>query len=108
MIELALYTYLFWLGYLAVCGIYVGWRKAPIWVQVLLAPVVLSVLGVDVLFNYTLASVLFFQLPPRGCYTMTERISTYKDGDQYSWRGKFGKFICANMLDPFQQGGHCK
>lgn len=102
------YTYGFLIGYYAVCGLYVGWRKFPRWLKVGMAPFVIVVVLADVTFNVTIGCVLFLGLPPRKCFTFTQRISFYKNETPDTWRGKFGRFICANLLDPAQVGGHCR
>ncbi|QWT46904.1 hypothetical protein [Azospira inquinata] len=102
-----LYLYVFWVLFLACAALYQGWHQATPLVKVLAVPLALTAFVVDLVFNYTFAVLLFLQWPPQGCYTLTKRISYYKNHEPGTWRGKVGKFICQNFLDPFQQGGHC-
>lgn len=102
------YTYAFLIAYYAVCGLYVGWRRFPIWLKAVVAPFLVVAVLADVAFNVTLACLLFLDLPPRKCFTFTQRISFYKNEAPDTWRGKLGRFICSNMLDPAQVGGHCR
>lgn len=108
-----LYMYAFWVLFLACAAIYAGWRMAPLWVRIALAPVGLVAGAVDVFFEFTFANVLFLTLwPPRNeagriCYTLTQRVSFYKNTMPNTWRGRVGRVVCRQMLDPFQTGGHC-
>lgn len=61
-------------------------------------------LVLDVLYNIVIATV-FFADPPREA-TLTGRLIRYKRGG--GWRGVAADYICRNLLDPFDDGCHCK
>lgn len=59
----------------------------------------------DVLFNATIGSVLFLELPTE--WVFTHRVSRWNEHE--SWRGSLARWICAHLLDPFDpKGRHCK
>lgn len=58
---------------------------------------------VDFLINIGPATILFFELPTEK--TVTERCSRHKNEPGY--RGNVARWMCSNLLDPFQIGGHC-
>lgn len=100
--------YVFWLGFVFCAGAYRAWPSLALPIKFLLAPPAIFWAVVDVGTNYTVAVLLFAELPPDGCYTFTKRISWYKNGFPDSRRGKASFAICTYFLNPFQQGGHCK
>lgn len=102
-----LFLYLFYALYLACAGIYVGWRVFPIWMRFLTSPIAAVMLVVDVFAEHTIACIAFWDAPPPGCWTVTRRVSFYKNNMPNSWRGRLSRAICRNMLDPAQIGGHC-
>lgn len=102
------YAYAFLITYYAVCGLYVGWKRFPLWLRIAMALFLIAAVLMDVAFNVTIGCVLFLDLPPFKCFTFTQRISFYKNEAPDTWRGKFGRFICTNLLDPAQIGGHCR
>lgn len=104
---LLLSVYLFYQLYLLCAGIFIGWRQLPLWVKVIELPIGALMLVVDVILNYTIATALFWQPPPSRCWTITQRISFYKNATPNTWRGRLGRYICRNLLDPAQLGGHC-
>ena len=67
----------------------------------------LIVLGIgyfiDFLVNITLAVVLFFEPP----FEMTVTKRCEKHLHETGYRGKVARWLCHNLLDPFQIGGHC-
>lgn len=94
----------FWLAFISVMGLKERWGILSIPVKVIGAPFVLAFVVADVVLNYTLFTVIFFDLPEES--TFTKRLERY-----YwltDWRGKSARIICQNFLDPFEIGGHCK
>lgn len=127
MIYLAplLYTYLLWLLFIVVMALQARWKKLPMMVRILAAPAVLIAVVMDVLFNFTIACVLFMKLPavrmwgrtlfgfyipfwPVGVeWTFSQRLGNYKR--RADWREPIAHWICANLLDTLGvDGSHCK
>lgn len=106
MIYLApiLYTYGLWLLFLAVMALNWRWHTLPLTVRILAAPAVLLAVLLDVLFNVTLGTLLFIDLPRQ--WTFSQRVGRYKK--RIDWRAPLAQWICANLLDPFEVEGHCK
>lgn len=60
---------------------------------------------IDVLFNAVIGSLLFFELPRELLFTA--RVSRLNDCD--GWRGRLARWICTQLLDPFDPDGkHCQ
>ncbi len=56
----------------------------------------------DVLFNWTVGTILFLEIPKETLFTT--RVSRLNDGN--GWRGKLAKYFCREFLDPFDPAGH--
>ena len=63
-----------------------------------------TALIVDVIFNITVGSIAFLELPHWRRLTLTMRCKHWKYSD--TWRGKLARWICADWLNPFDPG-HC-
>lgn len=102
------YTYVFYIGFIATMGILRAWPGLSWPVRVLTSPVALIALGMDLIFNLLFATVLLLDWPREA--TFTQRLNRYKAGDSgwLNWRTRVAVWICRYMLDPFQQGGHCR
>ena len=98
------WSYTLWFSFLAVMALRMTWTRLPLTVKVIAAPGVVAMVLLDVLFNIAVASFIFLD-PPRQWF-FTQRISQYKTYP--TWRTPIATWICANLLDPFQIGGHCK
>lgn len=99
-----IYAYVLWAAFLAVMSLRWAWYRLPIVTRVLAAPLVLLAFAGDLVFNL-LASALFFDFPAEA--TFSQRMGRYKE-QQTGWRAAIARWVCANLLDPFQQGGHCR
>lgn len=99
-------AYLLWLLFLAVMALHWRWYELPRVVRVLAIPAVLVAVTLDIIFNFTFACVLFLKLPAKGEWTFSQRIGRYKQ--RVDWREPIAHWICGNLLDPFEIGGHCK
>ena len=58
---------------------------------------------VDMVVNLTAATVLFLEIPDE--LTVTKRCSRLLVDNGF--RGAIARWLCRNLLDPFQIGGHC-
>lgn len=100
---IAAYAYLLWVLFLAAMALKHAWPALSMLVRVLAAPAVLFALALDVGFNLA-ATIPFVDLPHEA--TFSQRVSRYKRGSD--WRAPVARWICANLLDPFEIGGHCR
>jgi len=107
--SVLLITYIFWWFYLGCAALYLQWhtKALAMWVKILATPGGLLFLFADVIYlNAILGTILFLQWPPNGCYTLTERLTSYLH--TIGWRSKVAHVICQYLLNPFEIGGHCK
>ena len=119
-----LYAYVLWLLFLAVMALQWRWHALPRAVKAIALPAVIVAVVLDVLFNFTVGCVVFLKLPepkewgidlhvmwvpfvPVGMeWTFSQRVGNYKK--RIDWRAPLANWICTNLLDPFEAGGHCK
>lgn len=101
-----IYTYILWLMFLAVMALQAKWHALPKLVKVIAIPGVLIAVTLDIIFNWTVGTAVFLRLPARGEYTFSQRIGNYKR--RIDWRAPIASWICTNLLDPFEAGGHCR
>lgn len=106
--ALALAFYLLYGGYLGYLTVYRAKRDGRLSrlgaVAKLLALVHVVTFGLlDVAFNLTVFTLLFFEFPRE--WTITARCQRHKD--ERGYRGRLARRLCERMLDPFQEGGHC-
>jgi hypothetical protein len=107
------YLYGFFGLYVLVMGAYraklvghLSWGATPLAYALVLPFVVLGVL-VDVLAQYTIATLVCFDLPRRGEHLVTQRLQRYMSGPQ-GWRRRVSWWLCDHVLDPFDpEGDHC-
>lgn len=103
------YMYIFYVFYILAMGVYRAFLTGRLSTvaKVLLFPIVALAILIDVACQYTIATIVFKDLPVAKEYMVTERLSRYvKDGE--GWRFKIASFICENMLDIFDPSGdHC-
>lgn len=99
----------FWYLYLIVMGLYRAHlaKRLSKFALVLGAPAIAVGFAVDVLAQYTVASVFFKELPRKGEHLVTDRLQRYmKQGK--GWRYVKAKVLCEQLLDPFDPTGkHC-
>ena len=98
-----IYTYTFYFAFLAVMLLKAKWDALPLPMKVLSAPGVIIAYFMDIAFNYSIATILFLQGPQE--FTFTARLSRYKT--EGGLRGKVATWLCVNLLDPAEIGGHC-
>lgn len=106
--EWALFAWSFWYLYVLVTGFYRVHLKGELKgvMLVLALPAVVIGYFVDVFANFTLAAIIFLDVPHE--LLVTSRLQRYLKGDTSSWRYKIAKVICEKALDPFDpRGKHC-
>ncbi|HEX8988709.1 MAG TPA: hypothetical protein VF816_12190 [Rhodocyclaceae bacterium] len=102
-LQFLLYSYVVWVLFLAVMALYAAWPRLPKVTRVLAVPAVAVAVILDVGLNIV-ATIPFLDLPHE--WTFSQRMGRYKH--EQSWRTPIACWICANLLDPFQVGGHCR
>lgn len=128
LLYTALICWVFWHGYIHAMGLY----RARLQGRLVGLPLVLSVPVIavtfllDVLIQFTVASLVFWQWPtgiklgrheykgvslpwPEGDWFVTHRLRRYiAAGPDLGWRYKVAHVICYRLTDPFDPtGAHC-
>lgn len=108
-IPLAVYVALlvFYVLYIAAINIYRDWGTLSGWVQLFaFAPVVIMVV-LDMLMQFTLVTILFWDWPREGM--VTQRLARYQSpATAPGWRKTIATAICTQALNPFDpQKHHC-
>lgn len=100
-----IYAYILWLLFLAVMALNWRWHALPKSVRAIALPAALTAVLLDFLFNITIGTLLFLDLPRQ--WTFSQRVGQYKR--RIDWRAPLAEWICSNLLDPFEvDGAHCK
>jgi len=97
------WMYAGWILFITYAGVAAKWDILPHPLRVALIPVGAVGGAMDVTFNLTVATIVFFDLPHE--FTLTRRLARYKAGAD-GWRKDVAAWVCARMLDVFQ-AGHC-
>jgi hypothetical protein len=101
--------YFTWSFYLALCPLKRARDDGKLTkaARIFAYPLLAVFMVLDVVFNLTLGSVFFLELPHELLFTA--RLQRHLKDDQRSWRYKVADWLCRNMLDPFDpSGSHCK
>jgi hypothetical protein len=102
--------YVLWIYYLAVMALRrakINGTVKPGWFQsIVLATVVFPGVFFDWLANFTIATVLFLELPGSWGELVTGRLKRHCK--KPTWRGAIARFVCHELLDRFDPAGrHC-
>lgn len=107
VIYTLLALWVFWIFFLAVMSLYRANLNKTISKTAFILGYPVLALGacIDFTMNLTLFSLIFLELPKE--WLVTKRMQRYiKDGE--GWRAKLAKFICNQLLNPFDSSGsHC-
>jgi len=101
------YVWIFWALYVLTMGLYRAQLNGRLsGVQFVMGlPFVILGIALDVIFNFTIASIMFAELPNE--LLVTERLKRH-DLTGYGWRCSLARWICRNMLDSLDPyGSHC-
>jgi hypothetical protein len=79
--------------------------RLTIWARICALPFAIPALPIDVLYNWTVGTILFLDIPRE--FLFTTRVSRLNN--RSDWRGRLAKKFCYNLLDPYDPAGrHCK
>lgn len=105
-----LYLLVFWYLYVLVMGFYrasLDGRLTGV-VKWLAYPAVIVGILFDLVANWTIATVMFAELPHGPLELVTGRLTRYIDGEA-GWRQVRAVWVCHTLLDLFDpRGVHCK
>lgn len=97
--------YLTWLFYIAFMGIKAHFPEIKIdspWLYRGLVPFFILAYAMDILFDKTIGSILFVEIPKE--WTFSGRILRHQKGS--GWRLKRANYFCKTFLKPFDET-HC-
>ena len=97
------WCYVLWILFIAVMGFKSAWKTLSVATKILAAPWAAIAYLLDIGLNI-IATILFADLPREA--TLSQRFTRYKTDT--SWRSPIAHWLCSNLLDPFELGGHCK
>lgn len=102
-------TVLMFTLYLSYCALNVAYKNgklqaAPKLVQVVCWAIFGFALALDIVFNVTVGTLLFLELPQLRRLTFTMRCKSWMHNQ--SWRGRIARWVCDGWLNPFE-AGHC-
>ena len=104
LIDWIICTYLFYLLFVVTMGAKAAWTQLSIVPRGLPLRAALRAALMDIVFNLIPATGIFLDPPHELLFT--KRLDRYEaQGD--GWRYAVALWICRNLLNPFQQGGHC-
>lgn len=103
IITAILVFYITWIFYLAIMSLKRERGRLSKVSMVLAYPILPIGLAMDVIFNIFVGSILFLELPKQ--FLFTARCDSHLD--KISWRGVLARWLCRNLLDPFDNGKHC-
>lgn len=109
-LYIVLFLWVFWYLYILAMGLYRAHLQGKLkwYVYVLAAPALVIAYTVDVVAQYTIASIYFLDLPRRNEHLVTDRLQRYMLLPENNIRRRKAKFICENLLDYFDPAGkHC-
>jgi hypothetical protein len=107
VIYTLLFIYLFWVFYLGVMSLWRAHRDGLIGPVAYVPGYLTLAIGavMDVVFNATLGSLLFFERPYEVFFTKRLQRHIRTGG---GWRRKLALWLCHHLLNPFDPtGDHC-
>lgn len=104
LVLYVVYAYITWLLFLAIMSIKAAKDAGRLTAggRMFAIPVLAVGIAADVFLNVT-ATVPFVELPKE--WLFTHRVSRHLN--DANWRGTMSRWLCRNLLDPFEVGGHC-
>ena len=105
-----IYAYGFWMLYVLIMGFYRAHldRRLNGLTRGLALPTVVVGYAVDLVANYTFATLWFLELPWRPLELVTDRLTRYINGPDGRAK-RHAVWVCETLLDPFDPTNkHCK
>lgn len=65
-----------------------------------------TALGLDIIFNFTVGTLVFLELPTCMRPTFTQRCKKWMHRTDGGWRTRLAKWVCDSWLNPAEPG-HC-
>ena len=90
--------------FLAVMALRWKWKELHWSAKAFYGPWVIAAVVLDIAVQLA-ATLVFFDWPQEVMFT--QRMSRYK-ATWYGWRTPVARWLCEKILDPFEQGGHCR
>lgn len=114
-LAVAAFLWCFWVLYVATMGVYrlhlSGQLKALTisrFTRAMCYSLVAVAYVVDLLAQYTVATLVFLDLPRRGERLVTDRLQRYVAQPGQDWRSAKAHYVCTHLLDLFDPtGDHC-
>jgi len=106
---IVLYLWAFWYAYILVMGVYRAHLAGRLtkFTLALAMPAVIVGYAMDILCQYTVATLVFLDLPAKDEHLVTTRLQRYI-ADGIGWRAKAATWVCDHLLDVFDpKGNHC-
>lgn len=116
VLQVAAFLWCFWVLYVATMAVYrlhLGGELKTVTTSRFTLALCYSLVGVaglvDVIAQYTVASVVFLEVPKKREYLVTDRLQRYMALDVPTWRTVKADWICLHILDLFDpKKNHCK
>lgn len=103
-----LLAYVLWVLFVAVMAFKAAWPRLHPLMKALALPVAVVAVLLDIVFN-ALMSLPLLELPQE--WTFSQRMSRYLAWSAVrprAWKVRLARWVCHNVLDPFEVGGHCR
>lgn len=102
-------TFVLFALYLSYCTLRVArdngkLAQAPKIVQAVCWTILITALVLDIVFNFTVGTIVFLEPPSLHRPTFTMRCKKWMR--TMSWRGRLARWVCDGWLNPFE-AGHC-
>lgn len=114
-LYVAFFLWCFWVLYVATMGVYrlklageLTRATTSRFTMALAYSLVIVAVVVDVIAQYTVASVAFLELPKKGEHLVTDRLQRHMAKYVPDWRVRLADWICLHILDLFDPSkNHC-
>lgn len=101
-------AYVLWVLFVAVMAFKAAWNRLSPLVKAFALPVAVIAILLDIIFN-ALMSIPLLELPQE--WTFSQRMGRYMSWSAERpkvWKVRLARWVCYNVLDPFEVGGHCR
>lgn len=114
-LYVAFFLWCFWVLYVATMGVYrlklageLHTTATSRFTLALAYSLVIVAVVVDVIAQYTVASLMFLEFPEKGEHLVTDRLQRHMAKFKPDWRTRLADWICLHVLDLFDPTkNHC-